>query len=67
MAADLAADHHDVGVVVRMRIVIVVMNLTQGFAGNVHPIRQVIITGGDSQFACLRWFRVGQSGPRCAR
>src|SRR5579863_873469 len=49
----LAADDHNVHVVKRMRVVIIMMNLAQILAGNAHPIGQVVVAGGDGQFACF--------------
>src|SRR5579863_1364701 len=49
----LAADDHNVHVVKRMRVVIIMMNLAQILAGDAHPIGQVVVAGGDGQFACF--------------
>ncbi len=56
----LAADHRDIHLEIRMRINVIVLNLAQVFAGNVHEIWQVIIAGRDNKLA-------GFDNPRAAK
>ena len=47
----LAADDDDVEAVVGMRVVVVVLDLGEVFAGDVHHVGQVVVAGGDDDFA----------------
>ena len=46
-----AADDQDVQAVVRMRLVVVVLDLGEVFAGNVQVVGQIVVAGGDDQLA----------------
>src|SRR5262249_62404284 len=49
----LAANHQHVVVIIGMRLAIVVENFRQLFPGNIHVIRQVVISSGDYELSCL--------------
>ncbi len=50
----LAADHSNIHAVVRMGVVVVVVHLAQGFAGNVHPVGQIVVADGKGELARLQ-------------
>ena len=47
----LATDHQHIGIEVRMRLAVVVQDLGQLFAGYVHIVRKVIVTGRNNHLA----------------
>src|SRR6202041_339966 len=56
-----AADHHHIHFEKRMRIVVVVVDLAQVLAGNAHVIGQIVVAGGNGEFARLK--RAGAAEP----
>ena len=48
----LAADDQDVEAVVGMRLVVVVLDLAEVFAGDVEVVGQIVVAGGDDELAC---------------
>src|SRR5512146_75904 len=57
----LAANDGDVEPIKRMRIVVVVVNLAERFAGDAHPVGQVVVAGRDNQFGGLKCGRATEA------
>ena len=47
----LAADYRYIHLEVGVGIDVIVVDLAEGFAGNVHQVRQVVVAGGDDELA----------------
>ncbi len=63
----LAADDEDVEAEVRMRLVVVVLDLGQVFAGDAEIVGQIVVAGGDDELAGAMSGACGRTGLRCGR
>ena len=63
----LAADDQDVETVVGVRLVVVVLDLVEIFAGDSEVVGQIVVAGGDDELASAMLRAGGRSGRSCGR